>query len=74
MNSADEIYRMIVPLQHLFGIFNEYGQVATVKQTIQFNGVRSDNDFLLIEIPQFTVAGVVLEHIKPKFTHILPQC
>lgn len=82
VNSSDKSFRMVIPLKHLFGIFNDYQKVMYGKQSFRLVRARNDNDCLLIKeasspndvtTASKTTAKINIESIDLKVVHIVPN-
>lgn len=75
VTATDNSFHFIVPLKHLFGIFNSYNRVTCGKQTIRLVRARSDNDCLIItQKPQSeTTAKITIDNIELKLIHVFPN-
>lgn len=72
VNTADDTFHFIVPLKHLFGVFNNYNKVTCGRQTIRMVRAHSDEDCLIIA-DAATEARLTIDSIELKVIHIFPN-
>lgn len=72
VSASDNSFHFIIPLKHLFGIFNDYTKVTCGKQILRMVRARSDNDCLQIPDGKST-AKIVINSIELKVIHIFPN-
>lgn len=77
--SSDKSFSLLMPLRHIFNMFNDYPLITCGRQTLRFVRARNDNDCVIIK--EKTVSGaltktsvkLVIESIELRIKHIYPS-
>ncbi|CAH1106942.1 unnamed protein product [Psylliodes chrysocephalus] len=76
LSAHDKSFSLLMPLKHIFNIFNDYPMITCGRQTFRFVRARNDNDCVIIKEKvgeTGTTAKIVIESIELKIKHIYPN-
>ncbi|KAJ8912539.1 hypothetical protein NQ315_006609 [Exocentrus adspersus] len=79
LDSNEGYFSFLIPLKHLFNIFNDYRVVTCGKQTIKLTRSNNDNNCLLItekttgSTTTTTTASIDIENVELKIKRIYPN-
>ncbi|KAJ8913909.1 hypothetical protein NQ315_005706 [Exocentrus adspersus] len=79
LDSNEEHFNFLIPLKHLFNIFNDYRVVTCGKQTIRLTRSNNDNNCLLVterttgSTTTTTTASIDIENVELKIKRIYPN-
>ncbi|KAJ8910116.1 hypothetical protein NQ315_007954 [Exocentrus adspersus] len=79
LDSNEGYFNFLIPLKHLFNIFNDYRVVTCGKQTIRLTRSNNDNNCLLVtekttgSTTTTTTASIDIENVELKIKRIYPN-
>nr|CAH7717036.1 unnamed protein product [Callosobruchus chinensis] len=79
LNVSDRSFSLLIPLKHIFNIFNDYSQITCGRQTLRLVRARNDNDCVIIKEKKTdtptppTTVKVIIDSMELKIKHIFPN-
>nr|CAH7761436.1 unnamed protein product [Callosobruchus chinensis] len=79
LNVSDRSFSLLIPLKHIFNIFNDYSQITCGRQTLRLVRARNDNDCVIIKEKKTdtptppTTVKVIIDSMELKIKHIYPN-